>query len=81
MLRTMTGGKYKLFWKECSGVSGMGVIVSEEFIDKVVEVTKVSKRLMMIKLIVGKCLVNVVAAYASQTGRSQEEKDNFWEEV
>ena len=60
----------------------MGVIVSEEFIDKVVEVTRVSERLMMVKLIVGKCLMNVVAAYAPQTGRSQEEKDNLrYEEV
>ena len=46
-----------------------------------VEVTRVSERLMMVKLIVGKCLMNVVAAYAPQTGRSQEEKDNFWEAV
>ena len=77
-----TGGKYKLFWKGCSeGVSGVGVIVSEEFIDKVVEVTRVSERLMMVKLIVGKCLMNVVAAYAPQIRRSQEEKDNFWEAV
>ena len=82
ILRTKTGGKYKLFWKGCSeGVSGVGMIVSEEFIDKVVEVTRVSERLMMIKLIVGKCLMNVVAACAPQTGRSQEEKDNFWEAV
>ena len=82
MLRTKTGGKYKLFWKGCSeGVSGVGVIVSEEFIDKVVEVTRVNERLMMVKLIVGKCLMNVVAAYASQTGRGQGEKDNFWEAV
>ena len=82
ILRTKTGGKYKLFWKGCSeGASGVGVIVSDEFIDKVVEVTRVSERLMMVKLIVGKCLMNVVAAYAPQTGRSQEEKDNFWEAV
>ena len=81
ILRTKTGGKYKLFWKGCSeGVSGVGVIVSEEFIDKVVEVTRVSERLMMVKLIVGKCLMNVMAAYAPQTGRSQEEKDNFWKQ-
>ena len=40
-----------------------------------------SERLMMVKLIVGKCLMNVVAAYAPQTGRNQEEKDNFWEAV
>ena len=82
ILGTKTGGKYKLFWKGCSeGVSGVGVIVSEEFIDKVVEVTRVNERLMMVKLIVGKCLMNVVAAYAPQTGRSQEEKDDFWEAV
>ena len=74
ILRTKTGGKYKLFWKGCSGVSGVGVIVSEEFIDKVVEVTRVSERLMVVKLIVGKYLMNVVAAYAPQTGRSQEGK-------
>ena len=77
MLRNKTERKYKLFWKGCSeGVSGVGVIVSEEFIDKVVEVTRVNER-----LIVGKCRMNVVAAYAPQTGRSQEEKDNFWEAV
>ena len=38
MLRTKTGGKYKLFWKGCTeGVS-----------------TRVSERLMMVKLVVGK---------------------------
>ena len=68
ILRTNTGRKYKQFWKGCSEeVSGVGVIVSEEFIDKVVEVTRVNERLMMVKLIVGKCLMNVVAAYAPQT--------------
>ena len=35
-----------------------------------------SERLMMVKLIVEKCLMNVVAAYTPQTRRSQEEKDN-----
>ena len=59
----------------------MGVIVSEEFIDKVAEVTRVNERLMMVKLIVRMYLMNVVAAYAPQTGRSQEEKDNFWKAV
>ena len=71
ILRTKTREKYKLFWKGCSeGVSGIGVIVSEEFMDKVVEVMRVNERLMMVKLIVGKCLMNVVAAYEKQTGRS-----------
>ena len=80
MLRTKMGGKYKLFWKGCTeGVSGVGVIVSEEFINKVVGVERVNERIMMVKLIVGKSLMNVVSAYAPQVGRSQEEKDEFWD--
>ena len=51
------GGKYKLFWKGCTeGVSGVGVIVSEEFINKVVGVERVNERIMMMKLIVERAL-------------------------
>ena len=48
----------------------MGVIVSEEFINKVVGVERVNERIMMVKLIVGKSLMNVMSAYAPQVGRS-----------
>ena len=49
------------------------MIVSGEFIDKVIEVTRVSERLMMVKLIVGKCLMNVVVAYAPDREESRRE--------
>ena len=59
MLRTATGGKYKLLWKGCAeGLNGVGVIIAEEFIDKVVKVVRVYDRLMMVKVLVGQCLVN-----------------------
>ena len=80
MLRTKMGGKYKLFWKGCTEEgNGVGVIVSEEFINKVVGVERVNEGIMMVKLIVGKSLMNVVSAYAPQVGRSQEETDKFWD--
>ena len=82
VLRTRNGKKYKLFGKGfVAGLSGTGVIVEEKLIEKVVEVVRVNERLMMMKIIVGKSLVNVVSAYAPQVGRSQSEKDEFWESV
>ena len=82
MLRIATGGKYKLLWKGCAeGLNGVGVIIAEEFIDKVVKVVRVYDRLMMVKVLVGQCLVNIISAYAPHVGRSrsQDEKDDFWE--
>ena len=49
-----------------------GVIIEKEFI-------VYYDRLMMVKVLVGQCLVNIVSAYAPQVGRSQDEKDEFWE--
>ena len=70
VLRTATGGKYTLLWKGCAkGLNGVGVIIAEEFIDKVVKVVRVYDRLMMVKVLVGQCLVNIVSAYAPQVGR------------
>ena len=55
------GRKYKLLWKGCAeGLNGVWVIIAEEFIDKVVKVVRVYDRLMMVKVLVGQCLVNIV---------------------
>ncbi len=82
MLRTASGAKYKLFWKgNKQGLNGCGCVISEELIDKVIEVERVSDRLMMVRLLVGKGLVNVISAYAPQVGRRQVEKDVFWESM
>ena len=36
---------------------------------------------MSIKLVVGKHMLNIISAYAPQTGCSQEEKEHFYEEM
>ena len=81
VIRTATGEKYKLLWKVCAeGLNGVGVIIAEEFIDKVVKkVVRVYDILMMVMVLVRQCLVNIVSAYAPQVDRSQDEKDEFWE--
>ena len=55
--------------------------MSDKFVDKVVEVKRMRKRLMMVKLVIGKCLINVISGYAPQVGRSQVQKDIFWNAV
>uniref|UniRef100_UPI00358F5306 craniofacial development protein 2-like n=1 Tax=Myxine glutinosa TaxID=7769 RepID=UPI00358F5306 len=79
MVKGRQGQKYKFVWQGCpEGMNGVGVLFSEEFVDSVVSVTRVSDRLMMVKMMIGKLLVNVISGYAPQVGRSDEEKDKFW---
>ena len=60
---------YKFLWQGCpEGIHGVGVLVSEEFVDKVVEVKHMSEHLMMVKLVLGKCLMNVISGYWPQVG-------------
>ena len=40
-----------------------------------------SDRVMSIKLVVGKRMLNIISAYAPQTGCSQDEKEHFYEEM
>ena len=54
-----------------------GVFIAERWIDSVVNVVRVNERIMYVKLVIGKQIVNIVSAYAPQVGLSAEEKDDF----
>ena len=70
---------YKFYWKGCEqGVSGVGVMVAERWIDKVIEVRRFSARIMLLRVIVGKSVLCLVTVYAPQAGREQEEKEEFY---
>ena len=72
------GRRYKFFWQGCNnGTAGVGVFIAEIWIDSVVNVVRVNERIMYVKLVIGKQIVNIVSAYAPQVGLSAEEKDNF----
>ena len=72
------GRRYKFFWQGCNkGTAGVGVFIAEILVDSVVNVVRVNERIMYVKLVIGKQIVNIVSAYAPQVGLSVEEKDAF----
>src|SRR5579862_2276939 len=72
------GGLYKLFWMGCEeGVAGVGIMVAQQWIDHVFEVKRVNERIIMVRIMIGKTVVNIVSVYAPQVGRAKEEKEDF----
>ena len=72
------GRRYKFFWQSCNKGTA-GVFIADRWIDSVVNVVRVNERIMYVKLVIGKQIVNIVSAYAPQVGLSAEEKDDFWD--
>ena len=71
------GRRYKFFWQGCNkGTAGVGVFIAERWIDSVVNVVRVNERMMYVKLVIGKQIVNIVCL-CSTSGLSAEEKDEF----
>ena len=55
--------QYKFMWQGCpDGNRGRNVQVSEEFVDKVVEVKCVSNHLIMVKLQIEEYLINMISS-------------------
>src|SRR3989442_9433167 len=50
---------------------------SHEWVENVVEVKRLSERLMLISISKGTNILNVISGYAPQVGRSIEEKEEF----
>ncbi|KAI5627960.1 hypothetical protein C0J50_3226 [Silurus asotus] len=76
------GGGFKLFYHGVDGKrNGVGVILKEEYSKSVVEVKRVSDRVMIVKLEVEGVITNIISAYAPQVGCEMEEKEKFWREL
>ncbi|KAF7688136.1 hypothetical protein HF521_014142 [Silurus meridionalis] len=75
------GGGFKLFYHGVDGKrNGGGVILKEEYSKSVVEVKRVSDRVINVKLEVEWIMINVISAYAPQVGCEMEKK-RFWSEL
>ncbi|KAK3513022.1 hypothetical protein QTP70_000183 [Hemibagrus guttatus] len=73
------GAGFKLFYYgEDSKRNGVGVVLKEEFVRNVLEVKRVSDRVMSLKLEIEGVMLNVVSGYAPQVGCELEEKKRFW---
>ena len=77
----MRGGdlEYKLYWKEETGRGGVGLMVKHDLVESVMEVRRVSPRIISIDIVVNEKVVTVISVYAPQSGRSEEEKEKFYE--
>ena len=72
------GGGCKIFYNGADGrKNGIGIVLREELAESVLEVKKVSDRLMAMKLEVKGSILNIVSAYAPQVNNSMEEKMIF----
>ena len=72
------GRRYKLWWSGNSeGVGGVGVLVTEELCEKVVEVLRKSDRVMTVVMAFEEEVVRILCAYDPQSGRTSAEKERF----
>ncbi|KAK3572799.1 hypothetical protein QTP86_007404 [Hemibagrus guttatus] len=65
----------------CCKRNGVGVVLKEEFVRNVLEVKRVSDRVISLKLEFEGVMLNVVSGYAPQVGCELEEKERFWSEL
>ncbi|KAK3518202.1 hypothetical protein QTP70_033895, partial [Hemibagrus guttatus] len=76
------GAGFKLFYYGVNSKrNGVGVVLKEEFVRNVLEVKRVSDRVMSLKLEIEGVMLNVVSGYAPQVGCELEEKERFWSEL
>ncbi|XP_065319283.1 craniofacial development protein 2-like [Gordionus sp. m RMFG-2023] len=76
------GEGYKLFYSGSPNHrNGVGIVLSESFKDKVVEVKRCSDRLMWVKIADQRGLLTVMCAYAPQIGCMESEKNIFFDSL
>ena len=56
-------------------------MVKHDLVESVMEVRRVSPRIISINIVVNEKVVNVISVYAPQSGRSEEEKEKFCEDL
>lgn len=61
-----------------NGVGGVGILLAEKWVDKVIKVARVCERIIKMRLI-GKLTVTFISAYAPQFGLTDDQKDQFYE--
>src|SRR3989442_3594845 len=76
---SVEGRRYKFFWKGCKeGSAGVGVLVAEKWVENVIDVKKLSERIMLIRVSIGMNILNVISGYAAEVGRAIVDKEEFW---
>ena len=76
----MISNGFKFLWSGSSkAVNGVGVIVANWLVGKIVEAERYSDRVMKVNIVIGDVVWEVVSCYCPQVGRSLNEKEEFYE--
>ena len=54
------------------------MIIDKQLLEDVVEVRRKGNRILLVKLILGRKILNVISAYAPQVGLDELVSVNFW---
>ena len=73
------GGKYKMWYCGSENQKNdVGIILKTKHVNRVVELWKVTDRIMYLKMELDGVMLNVISAYAPQVGCIREEKEALW---
>nr|XP_043639050.1 uncharacterized protein LOC122610120 [Erigeron canadensis] len=79
---TRDGNGFKLWYSGApKSINGVGIIMTDRLKDFVVHVERHGDRLMLVRLVIHEETINVISAYAPQSGRSEGEKKSFWDSL
>ena len=72
--------RYKFYWSgNSSGSGGVGILLAEKWIDKVIDVTRYNDRAILLKIVMGESILSFISAYAPQQGLDESVKDTFYD--
>ena len=73
---------YKIFWVgNEKGRGGVGILLLEEWIEKVFDINMVLDHIMMIKCAIDNKMITVLSCYAPQVGLDDIIKDTFYDNL
>ncbi|ESO02857.1 hypothetical protein HELRODRAFT_81208, partial [Helobdella robusta] len=72
------GGRYNWYLGAERVKNGVGIFVRKPLAQEVLDIKRINSRLMWIKFRIEKQTMIIFSAYAPQTGKSKEMKNNFW---
>jgi len=62
-------------------LDGVGIFVAEKWVDSIVSAKRHSKRVLILKMVLDNGLLNILMVYAPHSGKPEEEKQSFWNDV
>ena len=70
--------EYQLFWmRKEKGLCRVGVFLVKKWVDKVIDISRVSDRMIDINVLFQGTIISVISTYAPQCGLDNSKKDDF----